>query len=292
MLELFQRDFDYVRHALSTEPVARYVIDGDRPAMLGHWRKHVGIFDMAPLAHCAVAVLLGGKAGTRYRVGDRWSERDAAPGSTQFIPAGRRIAWQINGELDLLTVQFIPSGPARALMAPAVFIDELQFAVADPLSLALGLAVANELERTGDGLSPNHIRALADALCSHLEVKALRQSPAVQPSSGRQSFRKAALLEFIEKNIERSIEVDEIARLFDVSPSYVFRFFKSEFGMTPHAFITRARVDRACVLLQSTSVQLAELADQIGFASQSHFSLVFKRHLGETPQQYRQRRHL
>ncbi|MCF4165278.1 AraC family transcriptional regulator [Zavarzinia compransoris] len=289
MFSTFRRDFDYVTSALGDPEFEYCTILDDRPAMIGYWCRHVAIFDMAPLAHWGVAIMLGGRAGARYRVDEDWSEREAAPGSVQFIPANTRVFWRINGELDLLTVQFRPSAQACAMIGRSEFIDDLQFAVPDALSLSLGLSIAGELGQPADDMTEGHLKAMVGALCGHLETIAIRRIRALQPSNGRRSFRRAAVSDFVGANLERGIEIDEIARLFDVSASYVFRFFKTEFGMTPHAFITRARVTRACELLQSTRVSLAELADQVGFASQSHFSRVFKQHLGETPQQYRRR---
>ncbi len=289
MLDVFRQDFAYTRELIGIDPESSYEIAGDRPMKIGHWRRHVGILDMQPLRHPTVVVLLGGKAGARYREGDRWSERDAAPGSTQFIPAAQRIVWRIDGELDMLSVQFVPKACALGPGAGEALMADLRFAVPDPLSLGLGLAIIDELEGGAERASNGHVETLIEALCSHLEAKALRRAPLQQPSNGQQSLRRSALFEFVDQNLDRTIEIEEIARLFAVSPSYVFRFFRSEFGMTPHAYITSRRIRRACELLQTTRTQLAELADQVGFASQSHFSIVFKRHLGETPQRYRQR---
>lgn len=294
MFTTFRQDFAAVSTVLG-EPQSEYcTFLDDRPAMVGYWRKYLAIYDMAPLAHWAVAIMLGGRAGPRYRVDDGWSDRMAAPGSVQFIPAGMPLHWRVNGELDLLTVQFRPSPQACAMIDRDELVQDLHFAVPDTLSLSLGLAIAGELMQPADEMTESNLKAMVGALCSQLETTAIRRIRTLQPANGRRSFRRAAVSEFVGANLDRGIEIEEIARLFDVSESYVFRFFKTEFGMTPHGFITRARVTRArvtraCELLQSTRVSLAELADQVGFASQSHFSRVFKQHLGETPQQYRRR---
>ena len=66
------------------------------------------------------------------------------------------------------------------------------------------------------------------------------------------------------------------------------RDFFRKFGVTPHAFVLRLRVERARSLL-ARGCDLAEVADGLGFADQSHMSRLFKRVFGVTPGAYRRR---
>lgn len=63
--------------------------------------------------------------------------------------------------------------------------------------------------------------------------------------------------------------------------------FKSETGMTPHAWLLDLRVNRAKALLRA-GVPLAQVAQELCFADQSHLQRVFKRHAAITPKRYRQ----
>jgi AraC family transcriptional regulator len=60
--------------------------------------------------------------------------------------------------------------------------------------------------------------------------------------------------------------------------------------VTPDQYIIKRRVEHAGRLLTGTSLPLAEIALQTGFASQSHFSDVFKKVTGETPRAFRHAR--
>ena len=65
------------------------------------------------------------------------------------------------------------------------------------------------------------------------------------------------------------------------------REFKVTFEATPHQYIQRRRLSRACELLRATDATLSTVALETGFASHSHFSTVFRAATGVTPRSYR-----
>ena len=66
----------------------------------------------------------------------------------------------------------------------------------------------------------------------------------------------------------------------------LIRAFRTATGLTPHAYLINAKVNRGRQLLNQGQA-LAQVAYQLGFADQSHFQRVFKAHVGVTPGQYR-----
>lgn len=79
-----------------------------------------------------------------------------------------------------------------------------------------------------------------------------------------------------------------LADRLGVSRFQLVRHFRHQTGLTPHAWLLNQRITRARAHLRA-GAPLAELADQLGFADQSHFQRVFKAHAGVTPHGYRQR---
>src|SRR5262249_38253752 len=77
-----------------------------------------------------------------------------------------------------------------------------------------------------------------------------------------------------------------IAAAAGVHPGHLARAFRSYYCCTLGEYLRRLRVERACRLLRGNT-PLAEIALATGFADQSHFSAVFKRHTGMTPAAYR-----
>ena len=72
-----------------------------------------------------------------------------------------------------------------------------------------------------------------------------------------------------------------------VSPGRLAKVFRAELGVTMTAYLRRARVDRAAVLLAGNRMTLAAVAVAAGYHDQSHLARDFKRLTGVTPGQHR-----
>jgi AraC family transcriptional regulator len=77
-----------------------------------------------------------------------------------------------------------------------------------------------------------------------------------------------------------------VAAAAGVHPGHLARAFRNHYDCTLGDYLRRLRVERACRLLRGNA-PVAEIALAAGFADQSHFSAVFKRHMGMTPAVYR-----
>lgn len=72
-----------------------------------------------------------------------------------------------------------------------------------------------------------------------------------------------------------------------VHPVYLAAAFRRTFGCSIGTYVRRRRIEAARVLLASSGIPLARLAADLGFSSQSHFTLMFRRLVGTTPDRYR-----
>ena len=64
--------------------------------------------------------------------------------------------------------------------------------------------------------------------------------------------------------------------------------FRAATGVRPHEYLVRRRIAKAQTMLATTEMPIAELALAVGFGSQAHFTVVFKRFSGLTPLRWRQ----
>ncbi len=99
--------------------------------------------------------------------------------------------------------------------------------------------------------------------------------------------RIAVVLEYIEQNLGREIKIEELAALWPLHPNYFIRFFKSQTGLPPMAYIANARLNKARGLLKDTDIPMNEIAAGVGISDYSYFSRQFKKATGYTPSQYR-----
>lgn len=92
--------------------------------------------------------------------------------------------------------------------------------------------------------------------------------------------------QYLEEYAERTITLAELGDVAELSTFYLCRTFGAAVGMPPHAYQTQVRVVRAKALLVAGRLSLAQIAAEVGFASQSHFTRHFARLVGVTPGQY------
>ena len=85
----------------------------------------------------------------------------------------------------------------------------------------------------------------------------------------------------------RSISLRALARQTESSPFHLCRAFRRMTGTTITAFRHSLRVRLALDRLRDRSADLTTVALDLGYASHSHFTAVFRRHVGMTPSQFR-----
>lgn len=94
-------------------------------------------------------------------------------------------------------------------------------------------------------------------------------------------------VDYMTANIDTAINLSDIAQATNRSPSHIARIFRTELGMPPHRYLINLRVDKARRLLEKTSMSIAEIAYECGFAHQEHLTRLFRRHCQTTPAAYR-----
>jgi AraC family transcriptional regulator len=125
---------------------------------------------------------------------------------------------------------------------------------------------------------------LAAYLEGRFSAKQLNRKP-VAPRLSNPETR--SLVEYIRANLGSELTLTHLASLVDMSPRQFFRLFSNTFGCTPHRYVMNERVARAKEFL-SAGFLLVEIAHTLGFASQSHFTDVFRKATGESPGRFRE----
>lgn len=104
----------------------------------------------------------------------------------------------------------------------------------------------------------------------------------------------SALVEQVNEMIEANIynpdfSINTIADHFSFSVNYLRSLYKAASGESLSGRITRRRLETACDLLDHTEETIESITDKLGFSTRNYFFTFFKKHMGMTPTQYRNR---
>lgn len=94
---------------------------------------------------------------------------------------------------------------------------------------------------------------------------------------------------FIEANLHGDLNREAIAEHVYLNPAYLSRLFRKETGLSLTDYIVERRMEKVKDELATTNVKISEIAVSVGYTNFSHFSKLFKRMTGMTPQEYRKK---
>ncbi len=92
---------------------------------------------------------------------------------------------------------------------------------------------------------------------------------------------------YLEANMTRDVDMVSVARQVALSPFYLTRIFKAQYGVPPYRYLIRLRINYATRLLRDSVLSVTQICHHAGFNSLSHFTTTFRRHVGMSPTQYR-----
>lgn len=99
-------------------------------------------------------------------------------------------------------------------------------------------------------------------------------------------LRLAALWQEVANDLTRPWSVPLLCERAGVGEEQLRRLCHAETGRSPMRHVTMLRLDRAKMLLQTTSLQIGAISELVGYADPFAFSTAFKRHFGESPSSY------
>jgi AraC-like DNA-binding protein len=265
-----------------------YVVDVDLPPSceVTAWRPGVpGITEVFHAhmvgyrypAHChgTWAVCIVDDGAVSYDLETRWY--GAPPGSVIVLPPGvthtgypsgrqyRKREFYFDGD-------FLP----ESLIGPAVDRSSLDDR---PLRAAL-----DHLHRR---LVPERREPLdVESRLAFLAERLRRHFTPGQPAPAEPEPTLASQLrDFLDGRLTEKVTLAEAAALFDRTVPHLVRGFTRRYGISPHAYLTGRRVERARTLLLQ-GIPVADVAVEVGFHDQAHLTRHFRRHVGVPPARY------
>lgn len=247
-----------------------------------------------PTDNFLVVIYRHGVTAMNRRVTGAWKQEHVGHGITTLLTRAEPSHWRWGNGIEVSHFYISPAFMLKT--ASETFDNDIQsvelhdlLGIDDPVLNWINDQMVHEVAAGGPGG-----RLCYDALSLQASVHILRKYASVQfkmPSAhGRFRPAHARLIEdYIAQNITRNITLDELATLCGCTPVQFARKFNTHYGVRPHTFVMKQKVEQACQYLRKGNLALKEIALASGFADQSHLNRVFRQHLDCTPAEYRRR---
>lgn len=96
-------------------------------------------------------------------------------------------------------------------------------------------------------------------------------------------------LAYINREYPNIKSVKSVAQTLNYSEFYLSHLFREKVGMTVKEYITQRKLKNATALLKNSEMSITEIAEVLNFATAHSFRQAFKRHMGISPSEYRER---
>jgi AraC family transcriptional regulator len=111
--------------------------------------------------------------------------------------------------------------------------------------------------------------------------------PRIEGAAPLLPWQASRVREYVERNLAQAIRVSDLSALVFRTAAHFSRAFKRSFGLTPHAYVLRRRIELASQLMVESNMPLSQIALRCGFNDQAHLCKRFRKHTGATPAAWR-----
>ncbi len=226
------------------------------------------------------------------RFDGRWTRTTCGPGAVSLLTRSQVSRWTWTEDVEVTHLYLSPELVSNvAADVAGREIEDISLADvlrADDPVIAYGVQL---IER--EAAAPGRGGELyADLLARQLAVHLLRTYAAIRLKARERAGRLTAaqrgrVLDYIEANLDRPLDLPELAAQAGMSPCTFSRHFRRTMGVAPYRHVQDRRLDRALTLLRDTAEPIKSIAAACGFSDQSHMTRQFARRYARTPAAFR-----
>lgn len=255
--------------------------------LVTRWREGQGAAhrQSAPATDCFVVALCLEPVTVRIkRVGAGAYEGALAPGAMYLIRAGEALVAEFDGACDFLHI-YLPLAAWRQRTAE-FWGSEAPERVRKINIVRDGLA--EQLARSLMKASDAGRRAYGEAVGNTIVARYLLLTRVTRGSAhALQQWRLRRVQAHIEENLSEPLRLSELAAVAGLSRMHFAALFRAATGYRPHEYLLWRRIEKAKAMLRLAELPVVQVALDVGFQAQSHFTTVFKRLTGFTPANWR-----
>jgi len=214
------------------------------------------------------------------------------PGMFNLCPQGAMEKVRARNDHKILLVTFGQTLIEKMTEHNNVYLKRLQqhahYGLVDNSVLYLAMALRVDFE-AGSPYGRLHSQSLALTLLNRI-FAIVNASDSMNAGLGSLcSSRLKRVTEYIKANLKRNLSLVEISNIACLTPFHFSRQFKKTTHISPHQYVLKLKIEHAENLLVNTDWPIVDIAFELGFQSQSHFTTVFHRMVGVTPGKFRKK---
>lgn len=274
---------EIIRENMSTNQMTQslYITDiGYYPAATSHYIDRRKGSQEHILIHC-----VGGQGTVRVE------DTSWQIGENEFIiiEAGRRHSYYAS-DLHPWSIYWIHFTGNRSHVFKDIYNRKMSIDPSTEARMQERIILFEEIYRNLEfGYSNDNLEYTTACLWHYLaSFRFIQQFRAINRNKDSDFAQKAIV--YMKSRLADVITLDEIATEVNYSPSYFGQKFRQQTGFTPLEYFNQLKIQKACQELDFSDKRIKEIAADLGFFDQYHFSKVFLKHMSQTPTQYKNRK--
>ncbi len=159
--------------------------------------------------------------------------------------------------------------------------------IGEKINAALGWKLSSYAERLGRQYEP---RSSCYDMCVFFEEMLDAVFDELNKSGYFQGDDLKKVLNYIDRNIKRGVNLEGAAECVNMSSCYFSKFFKKNAGVNFINYVTGRKIEQAMAMLLETDMPIINIAYELSYNETNYFSKAFKKKVGMTPSEFRERR--
>jgi AraC family transcriptional regulator len=255
--------------------------------VVARWRHSGAEVDIGASDVVRVAVSLQDGQNVRLQTGNVASRANVKVGGVGVMPAHQRTQIAIEGEADILQIFLRETVLDAAVDGRFACLASFNSHDSELQAAAMQLFVAAARGDPDDSLLlESGVHRIAARLLDHRERQVPQQARGGLGGAARRRVDDM-ITAALEDTAAPTPTLGQLANAASLSINHFIRAFRQQTGVTPHRQVVLRRLERGITLLKKPGMSVAEVADDVGFATPAHFVATFRRTMGVTPGAFR-----
>lgn len=191
------------------------------------------------------------------------------------------VIQELKSALDKQLEQFLEND--RKLLAPVVCLELVLAIQREVLSAGNSFGVYEEIAQ----YIASSEREEADQWLEKFGENLIHWAKTSRMNGFSENPSIARVKAYVEDHLEEELSLSHIAEFVHLAPSYLSQLFKKQTGEGLNDFVAERRINKACRILQTTSLSVSDIARKVGFQDVNYFTRVFKQRQHLTPIEFR-----